>query len=159
MKSLRRILIPDSFYFITCVTHNRNTILLQDPSSFHNCWKNNIPYAWMILPDHFHCIVDCGSSTISNVMHNFKISYSRQYRDKCARGRVWQNRFWDHIIRNQQDLLRHLNYIHYNPVKHRLINDPLEREYSSIKQFYGLPDYDEYWEKNKNDIVKDDIGE
>jgi putative transposase len=37
-------------------------------------------------------------------------------------GRMWQNRFWDHIIGDQEDLNRHIDYVHFNPVKHGYVN-------------------------------------
>ena len=78
-------------------------------------------------------------------MHNFKITFSRNYRDMYAPGKVWQDRFWDHIMRNQEDMNRHLDYIHYNPVKHGLVNDPFLYENSSLKKFYQNGYYQRDW--------------
>jgi len=51
-------------------------------------------------------------------------------------GRLWQSRFWDHVIRNERDLKKHIDYIHNNPVKHGMMGDPSAYEHSSIRIFY-----------------------
>lgn len=99
----------------------------------------------MILPDHIHLIINSGTNNISDIVYNFKIRYSRLYRDRYGAGRVWQNRFWDHTIRDQGDFNRHLDYIHYNPVKHGLINDPHLYRYSSLKEWYNRGYYQRDW--------------
>jgi putative transposase len=58
---------------------------------------------------------------------------------------IWQKRFWEHRIRSQTDLARHVNYIHYNPVKHGLVRCPHAWPHSSfqrwVKQGYYKPDW------------------
>lgn len=56
-------------------------------------------------------------------------------------GRIWQNRFWDHIIRDEDDLRRHVDYIHFNPVKHGIEKSPFEWKHSSVFQFYPEEDW------------------
>jgi putative transposase len=89
-------------------------------------------------------------------MHFIKQSFAIMYRnriDKSA-GRIWQYRFWDHIIRNDDDLRRHIDYIHYNPVKHGLCTNPFEYQFSSIHQYkeYYQPDWGCIEPKNISDI-------
>jgi len=48
---------------------------------------------------------------------------------------VWQRRFWEHTIRGEADFEQHLNYIHYNPVKHGLVSCPHLWEYSSFHRW------------------------
>ena len=50
---------------------------------------------------------------------------------KRERG-IWQRRFWEHSIRDEKDYALHVNYIHYNPVKHRYVLNPIDWKYSSI---------------------------
>ena len=66
------------------------------------------------------------------------MSFGAYYRkeNSLASGRVWHNRFWDHIIRDEKDLQRHVDYIHFNPVKHGLVKSPFEWEYSSVSRYY-----------------------
>lgn len=60
---------------------------------------------------------------------------------------VWQRRYYDHIIRDENDLFRHLDYIHYNPKKHYNIT-PKDWEYSSFNKFVKLGFYDLNWCNN-----------
>ena len=145
MKTLRRINLRDRYYFITAVTYNRQKILLNDIDLFWKSWSGREFYAWVILPDHFHIILKVNELSISDILHNFKIKYSRLYRDKYGPGRVWQNRFWDHIIRNQDDMNKHLDYIHYNPVKHGNIDNPFHYDNSSLTEFYNDGYYEQGW--------------
>jgi putative transposase len=145
MKTLRRYDIRNAHYFITCVTYKRNNILLNDIDIFWQSWKNKKLYAWVILPDHFRVIIKIDSCSISALMDSFKITFCRRYRDKYGSGKVWQNRFWDHIIRNQDDMNKHLDYLHYNPVKHGLTRDPFTYNYSSLGIYYEKGLYKRDW--------------
>lgn len=69
------------------------------------------------------------------------MSFGAIYRKRIGAysGRVWQNGFWDHIIRDEEDLKRHMDYIHFNPVKHGYVCRAHEFRYSSIhnyREFY-----------------------
>lgn len=145
MKSLLRHQIKDADYFITVVTYQRKPILLDNTELFWKSWKDVALKAWVILPDHFHAILNVGESNISDMMHKFKITYSRLYRDRNGPGRVWQNRFWDHVIRDEEDMNRHLDYIHYNPVKHGEVKSALEYEDSSFSDFVERGLYPKEW--------------
>ena len=100
--------------------------------------------AWVILPDHLHIIIDSRNDDISRIVQRIKMSFAAYYRkaNRMSSGRVWQNRFWDHIIRNDGDMGRHVDYIHYNPVKHGLAKSPFEWEHSSVFQFYPKKDWE-----------------
>jgi putative transposase len=143
MTNIRRYFSPGHVYFLTHVTYARKPILVKHADIL---WlalteiKRKFPFeiiAWCILPDHFHILVNPEKTEISAVMRKIKLSFSNRFRISAglARNRVWQNRFWDHQIRDENDLNRHLDYIHHNPVKHGLITAPIEYEYSSFKDF------------------------
>ena len=66
------------------------------------------------------------------IEHFERVSVARQ--NKRERG-IWQRRFWEHLIRNELDYSRHINYIHYNPVKHGYVSNPTEWKYSSIHRY------------------------
>jgi len=159
MKTLRRKNLKDQYYFITIVTLERKSILLNDINLFWNSWSTYKLYAWVILPDHFHCILKVNDNDISKIIHNFKIKYSRLYRDKYQPGKVWQNRFWDHMVRNQEDMNKHLDYIHYNPVKHNYVNNPHEYQYSSLTSFYDDGYYEKDWGIREPLDFDDNFGE
>ena len=93
--------------------------------------------AWVINPDHFHLILNPMQNNLSKLVKRIKLSFSMNYQKRkgLKKGRVWQYRFWDHIIRSEDDLNRHIDYVHYNPIKHRLTKNPLEYEHSSLGEF------------------------
>ncbi len=87
------------------------------------------------------------------------MSFSKSYRNllKCNSGHIWQHRYYDHIIRDQNDLNRHIDYIHYNPVKHGYVKSPFDLKFSSIHKYSDI-----YFEKSNlcQDNIKDlNIGE
>ena len=133
--------------------------MLKDVHLFRDCWKNNHPIAWVILPDHFHAILKVEGRSISGLMHSFKITYSRRFRDANRKGSVWQNRFWDHIIRDQSDFNKHIDYVHYNPVRHGLLTDPFEYEHSSLTEYYKADYYERDWRVEDPMEFEGDFGE
>jgi len=122
--------------------------------------------AFVLLPDHLHCIwtLPQQDSDFSTRWRLIKSYFSRNFDQRnvgWVEGRnptntaytasrqmkkekpIWQRRFWEHLIRNQQDLNQHVEYIHYNPVKHGLANAPFEWAHSSFhryveKEIYNL---------------------
>ncbi len=67
---------------------------------------------------------------------------------------VWQRRFWEHLIRDERDVARHVEYIHYNPVKHRLATAPKDWEYSSFHRYVRNCMYDSEWESRTRYYVR-----
>jgi len=71
-----------------------------------------------------------------------KRNESRQKRGEAA---IWQRRFWEHTIRDLDDYHRHLDYIHYNPVKHGLVKNVSDWVWSSFHQFVKAGYYERDW--------------
>ena len=117
--------------------------------------------AQVILPEHFHLILINNEGELSNIMQRIKMSFAALYRANIgiSQGRVWQNRFWDHIIRKQNDLNRYIDYIHYNPVKHRLIKSPFDWPYSSIHEYRQNGIYQPDWGSVGSIEIDDGYGE
>ena len=71
----------------------------------------------------------------------------------------WQRKYYDHILRNENDFYKHLDYIHYNPIKHDYVKKAKDWKYSSFKKFVRMGYYDENWcnFEDKNDIKKLDF--
>ena len=67
--------------------------------------------------------------------------------------KIWQSRYYDHVIRDENDLYRHLDYIHYNPIKHDYVKKVANYPYSSFEKFVKIGYYDKDWcnleDKNK----------
>ena len=68
---------------------------------------------------------------------------------------VWQRRFWEHLIRDERDLARHYDYIHYNPVKHGLVRCVADWPWSSFHRFVRDGIYDSLWGANEPPAIKD----
>lgn len=66
------------------------------------------------------------------------------YKNKLEKG-IWQRRYWEHTIKSDEDLYKHLDYIHYNPVKHGLVKNVKDWEYSSFFKFVEMKNYDLNW--------------
>ncbi len=112
--------------------------------------KKEMPFdliAWVVLSDHLHMVIDPLENDLSSLMKRIKLSFSTSYRKRAGRreGRVWQYRFWDHIIRDQSDMNRHIDYIHYNSVKHGLTASPFDWKYSSIHEYLRDGYYPKDW--------------
>ncbi|USN53501.1 MAG: transposase [Candidatus Nomurabacteria bacterium] len=156
ISKLKRIYIPDGIYFVTIVTHNRipffkDSHLANIVISRLQITKNIQPYylyAYVVMHDHAHFLLRPRyESNISDLMHCLKRNISRSINiiyphliaeddhPRLSTKFIWQKSFYDHIIRDQQDLNHHVNYIHYNPVRDGLVNKPEDWPWSSYKDF------------------------
>ena len=153
MTNIRRYFRDGQVYFLTHVTEERQPMLINYIDIFWRAYSAVIStsgaesIAWVVLPEHFHLIIDPKDADLSNMMKRFKLKFSGLYRERLGlvRGRAWQHRFWDHIIRDQEDLNRHIDYVHYNPVRHGLVKDPFTYEHSSLQKFIGEGFYSRDW--------------
>ena len=102
--------------------------------------------AMVILPDHLHTVWTLPSrdSNYPQRWSLIKAGFSRGLNrgEKIGRSRlrkrergIWQRRYWEHQIRDDDDLERHIDYIHFNPVKHGYVGSPVEWPYSSIHRY------------------------
>ena len=162
MPNFRRYYLPNSIVFITCVTDQRFPYLknkadidifldtlrrVQTIHPFHLL-------AYVVLPDHFHSLMQVmdPSHNFSKILHsvkrNFTLNYKQAHRlfEHMA---IWQSRFWDHVIRNEEDLEKHFDYIHWNPVKHGYVRLPEEWEFSTHKHWMEKGYYPEGWGANQ----------
>ena len=117
--------------------------------------------AHVILPDHFHVIFDPHERDFTGIMQRVKMSFDMHYRRGAglSSGRVWQHRYWDHVIRDQSDLNRHIDYIHYNPVKHGFARSPLDWEHSSIHEYAERGLYQRDWGQSEAFKFDGEFGE
>jgi len=95
--------------------------------------------AWVVLNNHYHVIVRAPEKSAEN-LSKFVASYhkftSRQWNDEDSKSgrQVWWN-YWDTCIRSEPDYLARLNYVHWNPVKHGVVNRPDAYSHSSYREF------------------------
>lgn len=154
---IRRLYVADSIYFITSVLANRQPLLAVEAnmSVFRETLREVrklYPFtmrAYVFLPDHFHLLIFVPESTsISKLMQslhrNFTVNYKKLHHI-TARTKLWQPGFWDHVIRNEQDYLSHLDYIHYNPVKHGYVTCPVDYSHTSFHDYVQRSWYDVDW--------------
>ena len=155
--NFRRYYVPNAIVFITQVVEERypafrNEIYLQLLRATLRQVKVLHPFSmlgYVFLPDHFHLLIrPTGESNFSQIMHSLKPNFTKAY--KQATGvtgpmKFWQKRFYDHIIRDETDLHHHLDYIHFNPVKHGLVTKPEDWPHSSFLAWKERGAYPEQW--------------
>jgi putative transposase len=94
---------------------------------------------YTFLPDHIHLLNrPTGQSNFSSIVHSLKRNFTKQYKENLGiHGSLqfWQPRFWDHLIRDEEDFQRHLDYIHYDAVKHGLVSRPEDWPDSSFAEW------------------------
>ncbi|MBN2107131.1 MAG: transposase [Deltaproteobacteria bacterium] len=164
----RRERMAGGCYFFTVVTHNRLPILTLPEnidrlrqSLRREKQRNSFEIdAMVVLPEHLHCLwrlpeEDTDYSGRWNRIKRYfskgcsvvcpTVSASRLAKREYA---VWQRRFWEHRIRDDRDWRTHMDYIHYNPVKHGYAGSPAEWPYGSFKQCIERGLYEPNWGAN-----------
>jgi putative transposase len=179
MSHYRRADISGGTYFFTVVTYRRQPILCDEAvrqalRTAITTVRRNQPFtvnAWVLLPDHLHCIwtLPEGDNDFSGRWARIKSSVSRSLgkayhraewlsSSKCKHreATLWQRRFWEHLIRDEQDLQRHMDYLHYNPVKHGLVSHVSDWPYSTFHRLAAEEIYPADWAGDMNEL---DVGE
>jgi putative transposase len=154
MSRYRRPVAGQTFFF-TVVSYRRRPILCHEPLRAAlrlaiETVRSTRPFhvdGWVLLPDHMHCIwtlpLDDAdfSRRWSEIKRFVSSSVGRMFNDqgKLTRSRIkrressiWQRRFWEHVIRDERDLGRHLDYIHFNPVKHGYAKRAIDWPFSTF---------------------------
>jgi len=98
--------------------------------------------AWVVLPDHLHCVWELpdDDSDFSTRWRLIKTHFTTNMKSHAG-PEIWQPRFWEHCIRDQNDFNRHVDYIHFNPVKHGLVEHAGAWLYSSYQTFVEMGVY------------------
>lgn len=157
MPKYKRYYFNASMVFVTVVTNKRMPVLTDNIQLLRESFKISkykfkIP-AGVVLPDHFHVIIDPQNiSEIPKIIGSVKYHFSRNINIEVEKTKaeikrsekeIWQRRYYDHIIRDENDLYKHLDYIHYNPVKHKYVKAAKDWKYSSFNKFVSVGLYDE----------------
>jgi putative transposase len=165
MTNYRRANFPGGYYFFTVITYNRRKFLTTDLARgcLHHVWqeiKSRRPFelvAVCLLPEHLHCVWklpedDCDFSIRwSSIKGVFSREYNKQRKSRSdsrpsllrrRESALWQRRYWEHQIRDENDLQSHVDYIHYNPIKHNLVKNLDDWPWSTYPRylkegFYG----------------------
>lgn len=183
MPNYRRIRIPGVTYFFTVVTYKRRKILTTPESrqilrTMINEVRQQHPFTirgWVLLPEHIHCIwtLPENNGDYSKRWGLIKAEFSKRAKNLIRRDEwmtgskrkhreatIWQRRFWEHMIRDEDDLRRHMDYLHFNPVKHGLVKCVKDWPYSTFHRFVKNGFYPPDWGGDSTEDSKDvDFGE
>jgi len=166
MATFRRSVVPGATYFFTVNTYQRRKVLTGPPfylalkQAFRQV-KAKHPFtigAFVLLPDHLHCIwtLPPGNGDYALRWNLIKRLVSQATRDsvdpplsgsriKRKESGLWQRRFWEHQIRDDQDFARHVDYIHWNPMKHGYVQCVADWPYSSFHKYVRDGVYPKDW--------------
>jgi len=168
MSNYRRANAKGATYFFTVVTYRRRKFLTL-PENRH-ALRNAIRAAklkhtfgieaWVLLPDHMHCIwtLPENDSDFSKRWGLIKAQFTQQTKarlhnetwmnqskHKHRESTIWQRRFWEHQIRDYYDLEKHVDYIHFNPVKHGYVDRVRDWPYSTFHRYVRSGVYPIAW--------------
>lgn len=166
MPDYRRADVPGGTYFFTVNTYGRQTVLIE--KNIRQALRQGIerarrslPFqidAWVLLPDHLHCLW-----TLPPEDNNFSARWAiiKRHVSKCCSKRVdatlsqsrqrrketnfWQRRFWEHLIRDEADYRRHVDYVHWNPVKHGYVTTVADWPHSTFHRYVKQGVYPPDW--------------
>ncbi len=166
-------------FFFTVVTHNRRPILCQERNiallreAFADVISRH-PFrfdAFVLLPDHLHCIwtLPENDNDFSTRWRQIKSYFSRHCRiefksdqtighKNSGEQAVWQHRYWEHQIRDDLDFIRHVEYIHYNPVKHGLVKSPIAWQHTTFHRYVKQGIYHNDWGADRDIVFDHQIG-
>ncbi len=164
MPHYRRLWCPGGTYFFTVNLLRRgdNDLLIRYINELRNaiarvkrCHPFTI-HAWVVLPDHLHCVIELPQGDVDFAMRwrLIKAGFSRslaktEHRSPSRKRRgergVWQRRFWEHLIRDENDYHAHVDYVHINPLKHGLVERVEEWPYSTFHRWVTAGVYPIDW--------------
>jgi putative transposase len=159
----RNYLAGGCFFFTVNLADRTSDLLLREINTLRLAIRATMqgqPFtidAWVILPEHMHCLwtLPEGDSDYSRRWRAIKKDFSKALPGIAnARGErdIWQKRFWEHTIRNERDYRAHMDYIHFNPVKHGHVQHPAGWPYSSFRKCVERGLYDASWGEPDDDL-------
>ncbi len=162
----RRAFVPGGSFFFTLVTEKRRPLFTSPEAvdvlrQTFRVVKATRPFdldAIVVLPDHLHCIwtLPPGDGDFSTRWRLVKTWFTKHCdpalrpepnRSRMARRQqaLWQHRYWEHMLRDETDFCRHVDYIHFNPVKHVYVSSSMEWPYSSFRRYVDEGKYSSDW--------------
>jgi putative transposase len=156
----RNFVCGGTFFFTVTLTDRRSSALIDHIASLRLAFRmtrSERPFAIdaiVVLPDHLHTIMTLPShdADFSGRWRRIKSLFARQVargspikRNERGEYALWQRRFWEHTIRDEADFARHIDYIHYNPVKHGLTPRVVDWPHSSFHRYVRLGTLPKDW--------------
>ncbi len=163
MPDYRRNRVPGGTYFFTVNLLERSSDLLVDQIDALREAVRKVraarPFhidAWVVLPDHMHAVwtLPPDDADYSARWKAIKIAFTktipkrvRRSPVRAAKGErgIWQRRFWEHTIRDEQDYAAHVDYVHINPMKHGLVTRVRDWPHSSFHRHVARDIYAPDW--------------
>jgi putative transposase len=163
MTGYRRNLIPGgSFFFTVNLAERRLRLLTEYIDELRAAFRytrSRHPFAIdaiVVLPDHLHAIwtLPEGNADFATRWRLIKAAFSRGLPrgERISASRVakserglWQRRYWEHTLRDDRDFARHMDYVHFNPVKHGYVSRVADWPYSSFHRMVKLGMYPKDW--------------
>ena len=176
MSDYRRYFVPGGSYFFTInlLERRNNRMLVTQIDALREAvrkTKLERPFrmdGWVVLPEHMHLMITLPTddTDFSNRIKAIKIRFNRaipaiERRSdvRVAKGErgIWQRRFWEHVIRDERDFEKHLDYLHFNPVKHGHVARVQDWPHSTFHRWVERGVYSMDWARG--DVTDVDIGE
>jgi putative transposase len=175
MTNYRRNRVEGGTYFFTVAIAQRHLDLLVKHIKLLKTAlreeKQLAPFVnlgFVVLPDHLHALwrLPEGDTDYSNRWRRIKSKFSRVLpkgepisKSRTSKGErsIWQRRFWEHTIRDEEDFQRHLDYVHYNPVKHGLVSRVVDWPHSTFHEYVAQGKYSRDWGQGFE--IEGDFGE
>jgi putative transposase len=159
-----------TFFFTVAIADRSDDLLVREIERLRRVYRSvqiRHPFetiAICVLPDHLHALwsLPDGDADFPRRWNLIKSGFSRGLDAAAAlTGRrvtkrekgLWQRRYWEHAIRNEADLARHIDYIHFNPVKHALVSRVSDWPHSSFHQYVAHGDLLEDWGGDVREIA------
>jgi putative transposase len=169
-RYLRANITGGVFFFTVTLADRSNDLLVRHIEHLREVYRtveSRYPFetiAICVLPDHIHAVwsLPTGDSNFPVRWSQIKSGFSRalppanvRSASKAAKREkgIWQRRYWEHAIRNETDLERHVDYVHYNPVKHGLVSRVCDWPYSSFHRYVSRGDLPIDWGGDMSEIV------
>ena len=151
-----------SFFFTVNLAERQLRLLTEHIEELHTALRQTRQHhpftidAMVVLPDHLHTVwtLPASDADFAKRWRLIKSAFSRSLPtserisdSRAAKGErgIWQRRYWEHTIRDANDFARHVDYVHINPVKHRLVPRVRDWPYSSFHRMVKLGVYPEDW--------------
>ena len=164
MPDYRRAWLPGGTYFFTVNLLQRrsndllarNIDLLRDTVRLVRERHPFVIHGWVVLPEHMHCVIELpsGDADYATRWRLIKMGFSKglprterlsQVRLHRGERGIWQRRYWEHAIRDEADLQAHMDYVHFNPVKHGLVKCVMDWPYSTFHRLVKRGVYPPDW--------------
>jgi putative transposase len=171
MVLYRRNRVKGGTYFFTVTLKNRHSSLLIDRIDFLRDavrqTRREKPFqidAWVVMPEHIHVVwtLPLNDDNYAGRWRLIKSRFSHQVAKAenlthNAKGeyQIWQRRFWEHTIRDNNDFSRHVDYVHYNPVKHGYVTQVRDWQYSTFHRYVEQGIYSADWGSSAMDFAND----